>query len=81
MGLAHWSGTAHPIKSARGSLAQGPLEKISNARPAVSDSITAHRPLWRPRDRCRPWSHAAHGFTAPPRAPPDQPYPLAAMAH
>jgi hypothetical protein len=51
-------------------MAQGPPRKVPNAHLATSDGAATHRPLSCPPDRCRPWSHAAHGFTALPRAPP-----------
>jgi hypothetical protein len=61
MGLAHWSGIAHPIKPAQDHLAQGPSGKIPNA------CLVPRLTLSSPTD-CRPWSHAAHGFTALPLA-------------
>jgi hypothetical protein len=41
MGLAHWSSTAHPVKQARGCLAQRPPGKIPNACLAASDAAAA----------------------------------------
>jgi hypothetical protein len=59
MGLAHWSGIAHPVKPARGRLAQGPPGKIPNARrprlmvPPPTDC------------RCAPGTTAAPRFALP----------------
>jgi hypothetical protein len=74
MGLAHCSGTAHPVQPARGRLAQGPPGKIPNARlvprptvPLPTDRHHAHGTVvalvsHRPRFHC-PTTRAVHHLT------------------